>query len=420
MDGVRRRRATAAAALALALAGIVLAVAPALEPRPAAAAKAQAQAAPLRLTTAVPGWLAPGVAFSVAGWADSGERVDLRVGGVRVASATAGRLGRFTLRGRTPLRAGEYPLVLGTPSRRASAGRLVVRPVTLAAGGDVNLGDRIGAAIQSDGPHAPWRHVAPLLRAADLAVVNLECAVSHRGAPVDKEYVFRGPPWALAGAARAGVDAVSVANNHALDYGSEAFLDTLVRARRAGIEPFGGGRDLAGARRPVLFERGGLRIALLGYSDVRPLGFDAAPGKPGTARADTGWIAEDVRAARRRADVVVVYFHWGVELARQPDARQRTFGDAALAAGAAVVLGAHPHVLQPVERRGRRVVAWSLGNFVFGAVSPGTTASGILLVRLGTDGVRGAELVPARIDGFTPVPDAARAAAALRRLAPPA
>ena len=419
MTGVRRQRLAAVAGLALAAGGVAVALAPVLAPDHAAAAKAAP--APLRLETPLPEWLAPGARLRLAGWAGSGERVQLRANGLSLATATAGPLGRFALRVRVPARAARYQLALRTPTRRTPLPPLVVRPVVLAAGGDVNLGDRIGAAIASGGPHAPWAHVAPLLQAADLAVVNLECAVSDRGHPVaGKEYVFRGPPGALAGAARAGVDAVSVANNHSLDFGADAFLDTLARARRAGIEPVGGGADLAAARRPVVFGRGGLGIALLGYSDVRPLGFDAAPGKPGAARADTGWIAEDVTRARARADIVVVYFHWGAELARSPDARQRTFADAALRAGATLVLGAHPHVLQPLERRGRTLVAWSLGNFVFGAASPGTTETGVLLVRLGAAGVRDAELVPARISGFTPVPDRARAAAALRRLRVPA
>ena len=257
-----------------------------------------------------------------------------------------------------------------------------------------------------------------MLRAADLALVNLECAVSNRGTPVSgKEYVFRGAPRALAGLARAGVDIASVANNHSLDYGTDAFLDTLAHARRAGIRTVGGGDDLTAARRPVIVVRGGLRIAVLAYSDVRPLGFDAAEGKPGTARADLTWIAEDVARVRRRADTVVVYFHWGTELATTPDSRQRSFAEAAIGAGASVVLGAHPHVLQPLERRARRLVAWSLGNFVFGAVSPGTTASGILLVGLAADGVRSAELLPARIEGFRPRPDPVQAARVLRRLA---
>jgi poly-gamma-glutamate synthesis protein (capsule biosynthesis protein) len=413
MDALQQRRLAAAATFAAAALGFALALSPVFGADRAAAAKA----APLRLNTELPEWLAPGARLQVSGWAGASERVQLRANGVALATAAAGPLGRFVLRVRVPLRTGRYSMALRTPTRRVQLAPLRVRPVVLAAGGDVNLGDRIGSAIAAGGPHRPWAHVAPLLRAADIAVVNLECAVSDRGVPMaGKEYPFRGPPTSFAGVARAGVDAVSVANNHSLDYGVEAFLDTLARARRAGLEPVGGGRDLAASRRHVVFEHGGLRVALLAYSDVRPLGFDAAPGKPGAVRADVGWIHEDVARARRRSDLVVVYFHWGTELARLPDSRQRTFADAAIGAGATVVLGAHPHVLQPLERRGGRIIAWSLGNLVFGAASPGTTETGILLVRLGADGVHGAELVPARIQGFTPVPEPRRAALALRRL----
>jgi poly-gamma-glutamate synthesis protein (capsule biosynthesis protein) len=331
--------------------------------------------------------------------------------------ARSGALGKFALRFRAPSRSARYRLVLHAGERRTPLADLVVRPVVLAAVGDVNLGDRIGAAIRSYGSGYPWTSAAPLLRAADLAIANLESAVSTRGTPAAKKYTFRGDPSAVPAVARAGIDVVSVANNHSLDFGAEAFLDTLRHVRRAGIATVGGGRDAAAARRPAIVTAGGLRIAILGYSDVRPLGFDATPSRPGTARADVGAIAADVRAARRRTDAVVVYFHWGTERARTPDARQRSFAAAALDGGATVVLGAHPHVLQPIERRGRRLVAWSLGNFVFGATSAGTGATGVLTIGLDRAGVRWNELVPARIDGVRPILDRSRARATLARLA---
>ncbi len=261
-----------------------------------------------------------------------------------------------------------------------------------------------------------WTSAAPLLRAADIAIANLECAISTRGTPEPKEYTFRADPTSVRGLAGAGVDVVSVANNHSLDFGVDAFLDTLRHLRRGGIEPVGGGRDLDSARRPVIRTVGGLRAAFLAYSDIRPSGFDATPSKPGAAPARAE-LAADVRRARRSADLVVVYFHWGTELAQTPDGRQRTFAAVALEAGAAVVLGAHPHVLQPLERRGRRVVAWSLGNFVFAANSAGTTATGVLTLGLDARGVRWTELVPAKIDGVRPVLDEQRAQRTLRRLA---
>ena len=178
-----------------------------------------------------------------------------------------------------------------------------------------------------------------------MATAKLETAVSKRGAPVPKEYTFRGPPRALRAAARfAGMDVMSVANNHTLDYGRVAFADTLRHARGHGVATPGGGRDLDAARRARIRSVGGLRVAFLAYSDVRPLGFDARPSRSGTAPAFPELIAPDVRRAHRNADVVVVWFHWGVERMTSPTARQRSLARTALEAGAHVVLGAELRV----------------------------------------------------------------------------
>nr|MBA2536520.1 CapA family protein [Actinomycetota bacterium] len=235
----------------------------------------------------------------------------------------------------------------------------------------------------------------------DIATANLEGAVSTRGTPVPgKEFTFRGPPSALRAAARfAGLDVVTLANNHTLDYGRVAFRDTIAYAREYGLATVGGGSDLARARRPAILTHGGLRVALLGYSDVRPLGFDAGPSRSGAAPAFPEYIAPDVRAAARRADVTVVWFHWGQERHFRPNARQRSLTRVSFRAGATVVLGAHPHVLQPIEHTGNRLVAWSLGNFVFGANTPGTERTGILRIRLGASGVLRWGLRRARIAG---------------------
>jgi poly-gamma-glutamate synthesis protein (capsule biosynthesis protein) len=276
-------------------------------------------------------------------------------------------------------------------------GSVRVRPLVLAAAGDVNFGNGVLPLLHSYGYGYPWSSVGPLLRTADVATVNLECTLSERGSPVPgKPFTFRAPPAALSAAARlAGLDVVSLANNHSLDFGREAFADTRRAAHTAGIATAGGGASLRDARRPAVLVRGGLRIAFLAYSDIEPPSFFARAGTPGTAPADPRHVAVDVRKAARRADLVVVWFHWGIERQTTPTARQAQLADAALSAGADVVLGAHPHVLQPVERRGRRLVAWSLGNFVFVPHSPGTERSGVLVVQLDANGVRSARLRPA-------------------------
>jgi poly-gamma-glutamate synthesis protein (capsule biosynthesis protein) len=362
--------------------------------------------APAVIATPLPAWLAPGARLTVAGWARSDAAVALVVDGRRVAVSRSGPRGRFAV-GATMGAAGRHAIVVVAGGSRVALGTLLVRSIVLAAVGDITPGEGVADSLASRGIAYPWSSVAPVLHAADIATGNLEGVISDAGAPVaHKEFHLRGGPALLQGAATvARIDVFTVANNHSLDYGPVAFLDTLRAAHQFGIETVGGGADLAEARRPVILERGGLRIAILGYSDVRPPGFDATAGAPGTAPAYPAEIAADVAHARRTADLVVVWFHWGIELETTPDARQEELARVALGSGADVVLGAHPHVLQPVERRGRTIVAWSLGNFVFPSHSRGTDTTGILLVRLAASGVVGTQFVPAHITGFRPVLD---------------
>lgn len=370
----------------------------------AGAAPASSAPAPLEPDSGLPAWLAPGAQLAVAGTAEPGASVALLDGADGIASTTTGEDGSFTLRVKLET-AGRHRLALSSDGQVVQLGTVRVRPVRIAAVGDVTFGGRVGEAIAAHGAAHPWQATGRVLRGADITTANLETAVSMRGEPVpDKEFHFRGPPAALAAARRvAGLDVVSVANNHTMDYGRIAFLDTLRFARRYGIGTVGGGPDLASARRAVVFARGGVRVAFLGYSDVLPDGFTASRRTVGTAPAESASIQADVRAARRRAEIVVVWFHWGEELARTAGSRERAFASAALNAGAQLVLGAHSHVLQPVVRPARRLlVAWSLGNFVFSPNSPGTERTGILFVDLGADGVRAHRLRPVRIIGVQP------------------
>jgi capsule synthesis protein PGA_cap len=364
--------------------------------------RAAVVAAPLTVTSKPAEWRAPGVAVTVAGFAGSGARVLLRADGRVVATTTAGKLGRYRLRFAARA-SGRARLVVQSAGRFRPAGMLDVRPVSLDAVGDVTFGEDVGPAVASHGGAYPWAFVGSTLRSADITVGNLETAVSTRGVAAVKEFTFRGPPAALVPMRDvAGFDVLTLANNHTVDFGRDALLDTLKAAHAAGIQTIGAGANELQARRPAIVEAGGLRVALLGYSDVNPYGFNATSTAPGTAKADVDAITRDVRGALRRADVAVCFFHWGVELHAQPNSRQQQFAAACLNAGAKLVLGAHPHVLGGVATPARHtLVAWTLGNFVFPSGSV-TGRTAILHVALGADGVRGYRLVPVRIDGFRP------------------
>jgi poly-gamma-glutamate synthesis protein (capsule biosynthesis protein) len=357
---------------------------------------------PLTVTSKPAEWRAPGVAVTVAGFAGSGARVLLRAGGRVVATTTAGKLGRYALRF-APRASGRVKLVVQSAGQFRPAGTLEVRAVSLDAVGDVTFGEDVGPAIASHGGAYPWAFVGSTLRSADITVGNLETAVSTRGVAAVKEFTFRGPPAALVPMRDvAGFDVLTLANNHTLDFGRDALLDTLKAVHAARIQTIGAGANDLQARRPAIVEAGGLRVALLGYSDVNPYGFNATSASPGTAKADVDVITADVHAALRRADVAVCFFHWGVELHAQPNSRQEQFAAACLNAGAKLVLGAHPHVLGGVATPApHTLVAWTLGNFVFPSGSV-TGRTAILHVALGADGVRGYRLMPVRIDGFRP------------------
>lgn len=367
-------------------------------------ARVRSAALTLVVRSQLPAWIAPGGRFTVSGYAGSRVPVVLRAGGRRIARVRSGTLGRFDVRLRAP-RTGRYTLTVRVGSLVKRVGILTVRPLELAAVGDVTPGEQVGPTVLSSGAAYPWSGVARVLRNADIATANLEGAVSSRGAPVPgKQYHFQGPRKLLTGARTfGGIDVLTLANNHVMDYGAVGLYDTLAAARRAGISTVGAGATIEAARRPVFVRAGGLTVAFLGYSDVNPAGFVASEASPGTAAADSAAIAADVRAARRKADLVVCWFHWGTELHPNPDSRQRQFAAAALDAGAKLVLGAHPHVFGPVDRPTRTtLVAWTLGNFVFPSASSATSRTAILLVGLTSRGVSGFHLVPA-VSGVRPV-----------------
>jgi poly-gamma-glutamate capsule biosynthesis protein CapA/YwtB (metallophosphatase superfamily) len=238
--------------------------------------------------------------------------------------------------------------------------------VTVALAGDTMLGRGVAQALDRAPPEAL---VAPEVRAAmgeaDLVVLNLECCISERGRPwgaPGKPFFFRAPPRAVELVALLGTDCVTLANNHALDYGVDALADTLDLLAGAGIATVGAGPDLARARRPATLAAGGLRVAVLGVTD-HPPDFAAGPDRPGVAFADLGrrlpdWLAQAVAAAD--AEVVLVTPHWGPNMTSEPVGHVRRAAAALLEAGATLVAGHSAHVPHGVAGR----VLYDLGDFL--------------------------------------------------------
>jgi poly-gamma-glutamate synthesis protein (capsule biosynthesis protein) len=269
----------------------------------------------------------------------------------------------------------------------------------------------------------PFGAVRPALADADLSVVNVEMAIGDpttAGAPATKSYTFLGSPMAPAILAKAGVTVASLANNHSLDYGPVALMSTIGRLRGAGVAPVGAGPDDAAAYQPVIrtVAGGTVRVAVVAGSAVYPEStWAAARARPGVASAyNAARFATAVRAARAQADVVIAFLHWGEESRICPNDAQRSLAAALRRAGATAVLGAHPHVLQPLVREGDGVVAYSLGNFVFDRRT-GPAGESVVL-ELGFDGTRLVEVTthPHVLDSGRPQP-VSHTSAAGRRVA---
>ena len=247
---------------------------------------------------------------------------------------------------------------------------------TLLAGGDV-LMDRSEAAGVD-----PFAGIDPPLGSADIALINAEMAISNQGTPADKEYVFRAPPLAAERIGAAGVDVASLANNHAMDYGGAALVDTVDLLEVEGVIALGAGATSDEAYRHRTIEvRPGVRVAFVGASMVVPLGFPATQTRPGIASAyQRDRVLANVRVAAEAADIVIATVHWGIERATCPNGLQRDFAFELLRNGADAVIGHHPHVLQPVVFDDGKLVAYSLGNFVWHYRSGITGDTGVLQI----------------------------------------
>jgi poly-gamma-glutamate capsule biosynthesis protein CapA/YwtB (metallophosphatase superfamily) len=300
-------------------------------------------------------------------------------------------------------RAAEPPRTPWSPSQRPDAS-----PVVLAFGGDVHFEGALESKLAADAAGV-LDPIEPVFRHADLAVVNLETAVTNAGSPAAKDFVFRTPATGFAALRGGGVDVASMANNHGLDYGVQGLRDSLAAARRYGFPVVGIGLNAKQAYRPFRRTITGQRIAVIGATQVLDdhliSTWTAGPRRPGLASAkDAPRLVQEVRAARRTSDTVVVYLHWGIELEQCPSADQRTLARQLVAAGADVVVGGHAHRLQGVGRMGKALVGYGLGNFVWYGTSELSTQTGVLLVTVDGRRVVGYRWVPARIVDGVPHP----------------
>jgi len=291
------------------------------------------------------------------------------------------------------------PVSWGEVSRVASGA-----PVTITFGGDVHFeGASAQALSRGLGP------MTDILSRADLAMVNLETAVTTTGSPASKQFTFRAPSSAFSTLKASGVDVATMANNHGMDYGLAGLRDSLAASARAAFPVVGIGLDSERAFAAYRTQIKGQRIAVLGATQVLDshlaTAWTAGPGRPGLASAkDERRLLQAVRQARSDSDTVVVFLHWGQERKTCPLQRQRDLAQRLVDAGADVIVGSHAHVLLGGGYLSGAYVSYGLGNFVFYANGGPGTQSGALTVTTRGRAVTDAVWTPAKISAGLPAP----------------
>ena len=280
----------------------------------------------------------------------------------------------------------------------ASAAASPSPEVSVVAVGDLFFDHSSRQLIASQGGKAPLTYVAPYLRTSDLTIGNLENPLSNRGQAVGgkpSNLIFEGDPRAVKGLVASGFDLVALANNHMMDHRKVALADTLKTLNRAGIAHAGAGMNTAAAWRPAIVTRNGARIAYLSFTDIVPGGFTPSSSRPGVAIGrNMTRVKAAIRLAKRQADYVIVSFHWGVEQSYTMNSQQIRDAHAAVNAGADMVLSHHPHVVQGFEFYRGKLIAYSLGDFVFPYKTIEGRKSVILRATLTPHGTIRASVIP--------------------------
>ncbi|MBQ1240456.1 MAG: CapA family protein [Lachnospiraceae bacterium] len=252
-----------------------------------------------------------------------------------------------------------------------------IEDITLLFAGDVYLSQHVlGAYDKAGGIHGVLDEgIRAEIDAADIFMVNQEFPFTERGTKAeDKQYTFRLPHDRLHIMNEMGIDIVTLANNHILDFGPHGITDSIAALKEAGIKYVGAGEDLEEAKKLEIIEVGGRKIGFLGTSRVyMATSWAAGENHPGVfSTYDPTLPVEEIKKADELVDYLVVYVHWGVERETTPKEYQRVMGRQYIDAGADIVIGSHPHVLQPLEYYNDKPIMFSMGNFVFGSSIPST------------------------------------------------
>ena len=260
------------------------------------------------------------------------------------------------------------------------------------------LGSWVTPILRERGIHYPFANSTDYLENSDVTIANLEAPFTDDGEPFEKQFNFKVPPEYARGVKASGIDVLTLANNHIMDYGETGLISTIQTLDEVGLLYSGAGRNITEAHQPALLEVRGKRVAFFGYSMTFPKEFYAREDTSGTAYPEPELMEANLASWEDSVDFTVVSFHWGAEKVDTPKDYQVYFAHLAVDSGADLVLGHHPHVLQGIELYKNRLIAYSLGNFAFGSYSKHAVDSIILKVHINAEGLLYAHCIPINVD----------------------
>lgn len=275
--------------------------------------------------------------------------------------------------------------------------------ISIALGGDILMDSYFADYINKHGVDYSWTDISSIMSAADIAIVNLETSVSTRGSTKKREgYGFRSAPFTLEGLVNAGIDFVSAANNHILDYGENAFFDTMDYLDDYGISYAGIGSNIEEAEGVTIIEKNGLKIGFISYTSIIPWNNwradDNSPGVAPLHDKDIKRALENIRDSNDKCDVLILILHWGVEYESTPLDSQVELAHQMIDAGADIIVGHHPHVLQGIEFYNKKPIFYSIGNFIFLKMNENAGKTCIFQVEVNKDGFVSGQLYPIHIN----------------------
>jgi poly-gamma-glutamate synthesis protein (capsule biosynthesis protein) len=278
----------------------------------------------------------------------------------------------------------------------------VYADVNFCAVGDILLDRGILTQDKATGLGFFFDEVSPLIKKNDLAFCNLECSISDSGSPLNKKYIFHAEPESLINLKKAGFNIISIANNHTLDWGRDAFIETKLHIEKNNMFPVGGGNNQQEARKTVVIERNGLKFAFLGYINMLLEDIPFLEDKPAPAWATVDEIISEIKNVRDKVDFVIVSFHWGVEFQQYPTINQTQIAHKLIDEGADLIIGHHPHVLNRIEQYKGKYIVYSLGNFLFYQRKLARTQSMIFGCSFNKTGIHSPYFIPIIIKNYKP------------------